>query len=72
VKRRHNKIGNVARVVTRVKMSEQTNDFAYWQTRSYAERISTLQELRYAYMRWKYGSVPRFQSVSRVIKQNYG
>lgn len=69
MKSRRNSKGKVARVVTRVKMSEQGNDFAYWQTRPYAERISTLEELRHGYMIWKYGSIPRFQRVYRIVKQ---
>ena len=59
----------IAPVVSKFKMGQEPNDFAYWQTRTYAERISTLEELRAAYMLWKYGSIPRLQRVYRVIKQ---
>lgn len=59
----------IAPVVSKFEMGQEPNDFAYWQTRSYAERISTLEELRSAYMLWKYGSIPRLQRVYRVVKQ---
>ena len=59
----------IARVVAKYKVGEQPNDFAFWQTRPYAERISALEELRYGYMMWKYGAIPRLQRVYRVVKQ---
>lgn len=60
---------SIAKVVAKYKIGEQPNDFAFWQSRPYAERISALEELRYGYMMWKYGSIPRLQRVYRVIKQ---
>lgn len=68
-KRKKNTRRRIARVIAKFKMGEEPNDFAYWQTRPYSERISALEELRHAYMIWKYGSIPRFQRVYRVVKQ---
>ena len=42
----------IKKVYTKVNLHEQRNDFAYWQTRSYQERIAALEEIRRDYHRW--------------------
>jgi hypothetical protein len=59
----------VARVVTKTKIGEEKSDFAYWQTKSYAERLAALEEIRREYNNWKYTDAEqRFQRVYRVVK----
>ncbi|MCX7837883.1 MAG: hypothetical protein N2559_00275 [Anaerolineae bacterium] len=64
------KIGErrIEKVVTKVPLRTRKNDFAYWQTRPYAERLAALQEIRRGYHRWKYGAEPRLQRTVTIIK----
>lgn len=59
----------VAGVVKKMRLSDQPSDFAYWQSRPYAERLATLEQIRREYIRWKYGSEPGFQRVYTVVKR---
>ena len=59
----------ISKVITKVKNGEQKSDFAYWQTKSYAERLAALEEIRHEYNNWKYTDAEqRFQRVYRVVK----
>ena len=59
----------ISEVITKIKNSEQKSDFAYWQTKSYAERLAALEEIRREYNNWKYTDAEqRFQRVYRVVK----
>ena len=59
----------IEKVVRKVKMDEQGNDFAYWQAQPYQARLAALEEIRQEYHQWKYDTEPRFQRVYRIIKQ---
>lgn len=56
-------------VVTKGKIKEAPNDFAYWQRQSYEQRLSTLEEIRHEYHAWKDETQPRLQRVCRIIKR---
>jgi hypothetical protein len=59
----------IEKVVTKSKMGEEKSDFAYWQSKSYAERLTALEEIRREYNNWKYTDAEqRFQRVYRVVK----
>lgn len=59
----------IEKVVTKTKIGEEKSDFAYWQTKSYAERLAALEEIRREYNNWKYTNAEqRFQRVYRVVK----
>ncbi len=60
---------SIAKVVKKYKIDEQPDDTSYWQSRSYAERLAALEEIRREYNQWKYGAEQRFQRVYRVIKR---
>ena len=60
----------IAKVVRIVAMKDQGNDFAYWQSRSYEERLSALEELRQEYYGQVDGSQPRLQRVYTIIKRS--
>lgn len=63
------KIGSIEKVVTKIDSGEQKSDFSYWQTKSYAERLAALEEIRREYNNWKYTDAEqRFQRVYRVVK----
>ena len=56
-------------VVRKVKLTEQTSDFAYWQTQPYEAR---LDEIRREYYGWTDETEPRLQRVCRIVKQASG
>lgn len=56
-------------VVQKFRLDEAPTDFAYWQTQSYTARLATLEQIRRAYIAWKYDSEPRFQRVYTVVKR---
>lgn len=59
----------VERVVEKVLLKDEKSDFSYWQTKSYAERLEALEEIRREYNNWKYTDAEqRFQRVCRVVK----
>jgi hypothetical protein len=63
------KTETIEKVVTKTKIGEEKSDFAYWQTKSYAERLAALEEIRREYNNWKYTDAEqRFQRVYRVVK----
>jgi hypothetical protein len=63
------KVKGIAKVITKVNLDEQKSDFAYWQTKSYAERLAALEEIRREYNSWKYTDAEqRFQRVYRIVK----
>ena len=58
----------IAKVVTKVCLDEQKSDFGYWQTKSYAEHLAALEEIRREYNNWKYGAEPRLQRVFTITQ----
>jgi hypothetical protein len=44
-------------------------DFAYWQTRSFEDRLAALESIRNDYIKWAYDIQPGFQRVYRIVKQ---
>ena len=59
----------IEKVITKVTLSRQKSDFTYWGTKSYAERLDALEEIRQEYNNWKYTDAEqRFQRVYRVVK----
>lgn len=66
----------IAPVVRKVKLKEQGNDFAYWQSQPYEARIAALEEIRREYHQWlasqqKDGENVQlgFQRVYRIVKR---
>ena len=53
----------------KVKITEDKNDFIYWQTQSYEFRLETLEVIRAEYNKWKYGTQQRFQRVYTIVKR---
>jgi len=60
----------IAKVVRIVAMKDQGNDYQYWKSRSYEERLSALEELRQEYYGQADGSQPRLQRVYTIIKRS--
>ena len=63
------KTRSIEKIVTKTEIGKQVSDFSYWQTKSYAERLAALEEIRREYNNWKYTDAEqRFQRVYRVVK----
>jgi hypothetical protein len=63
------KVRTIEKVITKTKLSEQKSDFAFWQSKSYVERLTALEEIRQEYNNWKYTDAEqRFQRVYRIVK----
>ncbi len=57
-------------ICQKIKLKEQKNDFAYWQTQSYQKRLETLENIRQEYHQWKYLNVqPRLQRVYTISQR---
>ena len=56
------------KVIQIVKTDKAQSDVGYWKTQSPEQRLATLETIRQEYIRWKYGSQPRFQRVYRIVK----
>ena len=59
----------IRKVLKKYKISEQPNAFSYWESRSYEERLETLEQIRKEYNSWRYNAEQGFQRIYRVVKQ---
>ena len=63
------KARTIKKIVSKSNLSEKKSDFTFWQTKSYAERLAALEEIRQEYNNWKYTDAEqRFQRVYRIVK----
>jgi hypothetical protein len=63
------RIPEIKRVVTKLKLKDKKTDAAYWRKQPYAARLAALEELREEYHRWRYGAEPGFQRVYKIVKR---
>jgi hypothetical protein len=59
----------IDKVITKVRLEEQSSDLSFWFSKTPQERIAALELIRNEYNRGKYGLDVRLQRVCRVIKQ---
>ncbi len=59
----------IEKVVTKIRISEQPRDLAFWLSKPPQERLAALELIRQEYNREKYGSDNRLQRVCRIVKQ---
>ena len=59
----------ISKVVKKYKINEQPNDFSFWQSKSYEERLNALEQIRKEYNLWRYNAEERSQRVYRVVKR---
>lgn len=59
----------IRKTVQKARMSDVKSDVSYWRTKSYAERLAALEEIRREYNNWRYSDAElRFQRVYRIVK----
>ncbi|NNJ98842.1 MAG: hypothetical protein HKP58_00360 [Desulfatitalea sp.] len=59
----------MTKVIKKYKINEQPNDFAFWRSRSYEERLEALEQIRKDYNSWRYDAEQGLQRVYRIIKR---
>jgi len=59
----------ISKVIKRYKINEQPNDFSFWQSKSYEERLEALEQIRKEYNLWRYNAEQGFQRIYRVVKR---
>jgi len=62
----------VEKVVTKRNLKDSQNDYAYWMTKSPAERISALELLRQHYLSLTKDAPQRLQRVYRIVDKPSG
>lgn len=60
----------IEKIVKKIKLKERNNDFNYWQSKNYEERLITLEDIRQEFNSWKYSDEQRFQRVYTIVKRN--
>jgi hypothetical protein len=60
------------KVISVIKKSEERNDFQFWQSKSYQERIDAIETLRLQYIQMKKNVQQGLQRVYTIVKQKPG
>jgi hypothetical protein len=59
----------IIKAVKKFKINEQPNDFLFWQSKSYQDRLDALEQIRDEYNLWRYNAEQGFQRVYLIVKQ---
>ncbi len=59
----------ISKVIKKYKIDEQPNDFLYWQSKSYEERLEALEQIRKEYNLWRYNAEQGLQRIFRIVKR---
>ena len=57
------------KVINKVNIKKQNNDFNYWQKQSYQKRLEALEQIRQQYHQYKYNAEPRLQRIYTIVKR---
>lgn len=60
---------SIIKVIKKYKINEQPNEFSFWRSRSYEERLDALEEIRNEYNLWRYNAEQGFQRVYTIVKR---
>jgi hypothetical protein len=60
---------SICKVIKKYKFNEQPNDFLFWRSKSYEERLEALEQIRKEYNSWRYNAEQGFQRVYRIVKR---
>lgn len=55
--------------IQKYNLGEQPKDIQFWRAQSYVARLAALEDIRQAYILWKYGTEQGFQRVYRVVER---
>ena len=59
----------ISKVIKKYNINEQPNDFSFWQSKSFEERLDALEQIRKEYNLWRYDADQGLQRVCRVVKR---
>ncbi|HEY5876364.1 MAG TPA: hypothetical protein VIT64_13735 [Ilumatobacteraceae bacterium] len=65
-------MSEIARVVTRRRLHDRSNDRSYWLQVPAADRVAMVEDLRAEYHGWDDATGPRLQRVHRVLRRTSG
>ncbi|MCP4629269.1 MAG: hypothetical protein GY850_38060 [bacterium] len=60
---------SISKVIKKYKINEQPNDYSFWQSKSFEERLGALEKIRKEYNLWRYNPKQGFQRVFRIVKR---
>jgi len=60
---------SIGKVMKKYKFNEQPRDVVYWRSKTYAERLEALEQIRSEYNSWRYTAEQGFQRVYRIVKR---
>jgi hypothetical protein len=55
--------------VQKFELGQEPKDVIFWRSQPYALRLAALEDIRQAYILWKYGTEQGFQRVYRVVER---
>ena len=62
----------ISKVIKKYKINEPPNDFSFWQSKSYEERLNALEQIRKEYNLLRYNAEQRSQRIYRIVKRKFG
>jgi hypothetical protein len=60
---------SISKVIKKYKINEQPNDFSFWQSKSFEERLDALEQIRKEYNLLRYNAEQGFQIIFRIVKR---
>ncbi len=59
----------ISKAVKKYSIHDQPNDFSFWQSKSYEERLDALEQIRKECNSWRYNAEQGIQRVYRIVKR---
>ena len=69
LKKKQEDVMSISKVINKYKIDQQPNDFVFWQSKTFEERLDALEQIRKEYNSWRYNAEPGFQRVYRIVKR---
>jgi hypothetical protein len=61
---------SIDKVARKYTFKEQPNDFAFWQSKSFEERLATLEQIRKEYNSWRYDAEQDFKEFIELFNDH--
>ena len=69
LKKKQEDVMSISKVINKYKIDQQPNDFVFWQSKTFEERLDALEQIRKEYNSWRYNAEQGFQRVYRIVKR---
>ncbi len=60
---------NMRKIVKKYKLHEQPTEYSFWKTKSPAERLGALEQIRTEFNSWRYDAEQGLQRVYSIVKR---